>query len=996
MKILGLHIYAYGKLENVVIEDLNHIQVFYGKNEAGKSTIMSFIHSVLFGFPTRQQHSELRYEPKKGTNYGGQLIVEFEGRGQAVIERVKGKSTGDVNVRLEDGTHGGENLLRELLSFIDKSLFQSIYSFNLHGLQNVHQIKGEDLGRFLFSTGSVGSDRLLMVETKLQKELDARFKPGGKNPDINVKLKELREVHNDLKKAELHNDQYWKLLNEKELLQQDINNLQKEMVLLQSNVHRLEEWKKIQPLVHGVKILKAECERYSISNFPMDGITRLNQLEQMIQPIVVRINSLKERINVIEKEIEANKPNTAIVEKESQITSAIENIPLYESLKEEEAKLYFNKNKLRDDLLEIKDKLNLYINDEQILNSNTSIFIKEKTAEAQRKQILLKEKKQHLDDSFNEEKRALEVLEEEMTRLKSELLPYTEREQLEKKVINANSKNELEKELANTLEKLQFFRKSEQRIKQQMNQSKKQVLFFGIVLVILATWGVWSSQWVMTAIGAIGCLYLLYILKNTARQAEAKEIGAEIKAILKQEETLTSQLHSSSLNTDFIEKQLEKDTLMKSRFHLLEAKWEQQNEQYEKVIRAFEKWEKEAIEHEKVLIDLGNELLIPKSIAVHFVHDAFLLIEKLKDIVREKSYIEEQLTNKQASIQKIKNTLKSLMDQFLADKSESIIDGSLLLRKQLKTELEKQVKVKEKSEKLVELQDELQKLESEHKHFEIEKRKLLQLANVETEDQFRITGEVFYKRKELEEKIENLQRQIKLSSLTDKEVEKFITMDVEEEYFKCTTHLEETKDKLPKSLEQLADLKYEISVLEEGGRYADLLHRFKRLQSELELEAKEWAKYAVAKEMLNLTVQRFKDERLPTMLAKAEEYLSFLTDGNYLRILPRSESSGFYIERKDRVLFDANELSQGTAEQVYVSLRLALATTLYKKLPYPIIIDDSFVNFDHIRTEKVISLLKMIKNNQILLFTCHQHLLSYFKEESILKLEESYSQPIQS
>ena len=140
MRIEEIYIYGYGKFENVKFTNLGKMQVFFGSNEAGKSTIMSFIHSILFGFPTKQQ-SELRYEPKKGAKYGGQLTVYFPDHGKVLIERVKGKATGDISVLLEDGTTGGEELLKELMSFMDKTLYQSIFSFNLQGLQNVHQLK---------------------------------------------------------------------------------------------------------------------------------------------------------------------------------------------------------------------------------------------------------------------------------------------------------------------------------------------------------------------------------------------------------------------------------------------------------------------------------------------------------------------------------------------------------------------------------------------------------------------------------------------------------------------------------------------------------------------------------------------------------------------------------------------------------------------------------------------------------------------------------------
>jgi uncharacterized protein YhaN len=56
---------------------------------------------------------------------------------------------------------------------------------------------------------------------------------------------------------------------------------------------------------------------------------------------------------------------------------------------------------------------------------------------------------------------------------------------------------------------------------------------------------------------------------------------------------------------------------------------------------------------------------------------------------------------------------------------------------------------------------------------------------------------------------------------------------------------------------------------------------------------------------------------------------------------------------------------------------------LYEKYRFPIIIDDSFVNFDATRTQKMMSLLQKLKQHQILFFTCHQHLLQFFNKDDV-------------
>jgi uncharacterized protein YhaN len=162
----------------------------------------------------------------------------------------------------------------------------------------------------------------------------------------------------------------------------------------------------------------------------------------------------------------------------------------------------------------------------------------------------------------------------------------------------------------------------------------------------------------------------------------------------------------------------------------------------------------------------------------------------------------------------------------------------------------------------------------------------------------------------------------------------------------------------------------------------------------LEDEAKEWAVYCLAQDILAQTIEKYKNIHLPRMLSKADEFLSFLTDGNYQKILLQKSGSGFLIERRDHTIFEANELSQATTEQIYVSIRLALAITLFEKYHLPIIIDDSFVNFDAKRTQKVMELLKKLNQNQILFFTCHLHLLEYFQQDNIIYLNKGAVQII--
>src|SRR4051812_13083575 len=107
MKIEKLHIYGFGKHENVQIDLQSGLNILYGENEAGKSSIQQFILHILFGFPQKNAQL-LRYEPKSGATYGGKVQLFDEQMGRVIIERVKGKASGDVILYFENGNRGGE------------------------------------------------------------------------------------------------------------------------------------------------------------------------------------------------------------------------------------------------------------------------------------------------------------------------------------------------------------------------------------------------------------------------------------------------------------------------------------------------------------------------------------------------------------------------------------------------------------------------------------------------------------------------------------------------------------------------------------------------------------------------------------------------------------------------------------------------------------------------------------------------------------------------
>lgn len=84
MKIQEINIDGFGKFHRYQGQTSGQIQVFYGKNESGKTTLRKFMIAMLFGQEksrgmAARNDDFLRYQPINGGNYGGSMTFEKDG-----------------------------------------------------------------------------------------------------------------------------------------------------------------------------------------------------------------------------------------------------------------------------------------------------------------------------------------------------------------------------------------------------------------------------------------------------------------------------------------------------------------------------------------------------------------------------------------------------------------------------------------------------------------------------------------------------------------------------------------------------------------------------------------------------------------------------------------------------------------------------------------------------------------------------------------------------
>ena len=111
----------------------------------------------------------------------------------------------------------------------------------------------------------------------------------------------------------------------------------------------------------------------------------------------------------------------------------------------------------------------------------------------------------------------------------------------------------------------------------------------------------------------------------------------------------------------------------------------------------------------------------------------------------------------------------------------------------------------------------------------------------------------------------------------------------------------------------------------------------------------------------------------PALNRRAGELLAQLTGGKYDKVSLTREFDALAEEHDALLPRRALVLSRGTADQLYLAVRLAVCElVLPGEEPCPLVLDDALANFDDERMALALSTLTELgKERQILLFTCH-------------------------
>ena len=135
----------------------------------------------------------------------------------------------------------------------------------------------------------------------------------------------------------------------------------------------------------------------------------------------------------------------------------------------------------------------------------------------------------------------------------------------------------------------------------------------------------------------------------------------------------------------------------------------------------------------------------------------------------------------------------------------------------------------------------------------------------------------------------------------------------------------------------------------------------------------------LAKELLEKAYEKMKNTVTPKFTENLSKNINEITNGKYTNVMVQDDN-GLVVELENGNYVEANRLSVGTIDQLYLSLRLSMIEDLSKE-KMPIILDEAFAYYDTQRLKNILKyLVNTYQDRQIIIFTCTEREKNIFDE----------------
>jgi len=375
MRVKDIQVDGFGVWSNLSVDSIpDTMTLFYGPNEAGKTTLMQFLRAMFYGFTSDRR---TRYMPPvHGGTPGGSLRVTGPGGGYQIRRHSHATDSGvggQLSVTGQDGLAQGQHRLTGLMGQIDEAIFTNVFAIGIRELQELSTLDDTSAADELYKLSS-GLDRVSLVDVMRslrtgRKKLVGKAKPDESDTTMLSSLMSKRESLRDEVEQLTRSGRRWnELATQRRSQASEIDQLTERLgawdkesrcVEIASSVY--ESWSK------RADLLKQITDTENKSLLPEDAPGQLVQIEALMEERKMKLDEIKQKRRELRTKAETLPLNRRLIDLQGKIEAASEQATWVEALQEQITRLDQQIDKAKQQVEADAERLGMDADDREAL-----------------------------------------------------------------------------------------------------------------------------------------------------------------------------------------------------------------------------------------------------------------------------------------------------------------------------------------------------------------------------------------------------------------------------------------------------------------------------------------------------------------------------------------------------------------------------------------------------------------------------------------------------
>ena len=970
MRIERIEIDGFGRFSAASWPLEEGLTVFLGANEAGKTTLLNALRALLFGFEATRD-GRTWYPALAGGRRGGRLLLRTARGERWTIERHGDRGgAGALAVRAPNGNQGGQETLDRLLHGADRDLFNNIFAFGLGELQTFSSLSADGVrGRIYGAGAGLGGTSAVDLERRLRQQLDGSFLPRGRERPLNQLLARIDELRREISDLARQPEEHASAHREREELRARATALRDRIRAEREQGARLGRLLDSVPIAVelGRTLDELAAGDPGLDRFPADAVAVLDRRIESRAAAETALSELDDEAATVRSERDALTLDTAILEHADAV----------EALREEAVAERAREDRRRE--LEAAAVRHAAALAEQVTRAGG----------------LGPEALLRLDDSIPavERTRALEagLVEQRSVATEAERRRAAATEELETRLRESGPDPADEAglhERAAALEELDALRLrhavAEARRAGPRGTTRVAAAAALAAAVVAVVGGALTGQPAVAVVGAIAGVGLaatiVVLTRGRMPAGDLPRIEAERRELLVR----------AGLAPDASDAEVRAASAALAERRALIGLGRQQRASIEARRAEVERREREAADAAARLASAQAAWatwLRDHGLPVALTPDAARQVLAAAGLARRAAAERDHATELIAALDAERQAFAERVDDLAAELDLPAPVEAARRPGVVATLVERLERARESARRSKELDARLVRLEERRAAVatQLAERSAAVDAHLAAlgcpdGEAVRARSRLAQERRELVDRARHLEARLGGAAGASEPVEAIVAearaadpATLEAAAAEARAAVERLEEEERDVLNRIGALDARMRQLEATEELGARRQELAALEGQANALAREWAVRALTLRLLEETRGRYERERQPDVVRAAAEHFERVTGGRYTRIVAAPGDEDVRVETEGGEQRGTQELSRGTAEQLYLALRFGLIEEFARHAePLPVVMDDILVNFDADRAARAGSAVReLATRHQVLYFTCH-------------------------